>query len=88
MLLRQHHQRIHRNADDDRRNAVEHVGREAHQIRIASAAELRHVNSGANAERHADQRAEAENHRRPTMALAMPPPVRQPGAACASGRPS
>ena len=68
-------ERVHGDAHHDRGHAVEHIGREADHIGQAFCpAELRQVDTAANAERHADQAGHREQNARPTMAFAMPPP--------------
>ncbi len=79
MLLRQHHQRIDRDADDDRGNAIQNIGGEANDIDITPASELRHVNACTDAERYADERAMPRIIVEPTMAFAMPPPASPTG---------
>src|ERR1041385_6882329 len=64
VLLRPDDKRPADDADDDRRRAVQDVGDEPHQPPEASRAVLRQVDSGADANGHADQRRDADDDAR------------------------
>src|SRR5437588_9450457 len=62
MMLDEHHQRIDGNADHDGRNAVEHVGGEAHDVAGGVAAVLSEIDAGAHTQRYANEGSDTHDH--------------------------
>ena len=61
---RAHEELPREDAHHDRRQPVEHVGQEARDVGEAGAAVLGQIQSRADADRQADQAAEADEHER------------------------